>query len=320
MEDYRLIISYEQYQKKIMAQIEEGQSILKSNVTSDDELKVFVNKVNIWKKSTSDKIYLLFVNTDNEIANMFKTSEVKIKYVKWDRIDEKEIHFNTSEVFAEAHDNLRSSIESLSLMLKYSEVSDIIKHSVTLEDRSNITTEEKKDILLSKLYQINTGEYHDFKLLLGINGILLRYKEEEHQLANNLRKSKWVDLKSEYSNNIKIRITVEGVVYIERKQKFKGNNNYKSKKQKGDYESICKKIDDLMDRLKKMELKNDVGQEILFTEIEELKELYLKLNKKNWKQMVLGKLADLSIGKAVENDTIKFIYERLTGDELKLLS
>jgi hypothetical protein len=320
MEDYRLSIPFDQFEKALLNQIELGRNILKYHVGSENELKSWVKDINTWGRTTDKKIKTLFISVDNEIASMFYYSESKIEFNRWDRFEETNMTLTVRDIYRETYSYLEEKIRSLCDIIKYSPASDLIKYPDTdILNRINMKVEEKKDLILSKLYQLNTGEYHNFKLLLSINGVALKYKEEQHELALNLKKGKYIDLKNEYSDDIKVRITIDGVSYIEKKEKIKPRKN-NLKKSKDDYKSICDKIDDVISRLGKMELKNDVGQEILFTEIEELKGLYLKLNKKNWKQMVLGKLADLSIDKVVENETVKFIYERLTGDELKLLS
>ncbi|MCT4214977.1 hypothetical protein HZP46_05765 [Elizabethkingia anophelis] len=81
-----------------------------------------------------------------------------------------------------------------------------------------------------------------------------------------------------------------------------------------DKEEVSKKIDEIISQLTKL----GYGQEIIFEELEELKALYTTLNKKNWGQIVKGKLIDLSIGKFVENETISYIYEALTDHKLRL--
>ena len=53
------------------------------------------------------------------------------------------------------------------------------------------------------------------------------------------------------------------------------------------------------------------GQQIIFDELDELKE-HLNLGKKNWFQLLKGKLFDLSVSKALEETVVKEIYETLS--------
>lgn len=53
------------------------------------------------------------------------------------------------------------------------------------------------------------------------------------------------------------------------------------------------------------------GQQIIFDELDELKE-HLNLGKKNWFQLLKGKLFDLTVTKVLKKTVVKEIYERLT--------
>jgi len=62
----------------------------------------------------------------------------------------------------------------------------------------------------------------------------------------------------------------------------------------------------------------DIGNEIIYNELQELKDLYQKLSKKQWTQILVGKLIDLSIKGAVGNDFLNKIYKDLTGNTFHL--
>ena len=78
---------------------------------------------------------------------------------------------------------------------------------------------------------------------------------------------------------------------------------------------INKKIDEVLSKLQELQ----VGQEVIFNEIEELRGL-LSLDKKNWKQVLKGKLVDLGLGKILDTDTLEWIYKKLTDENLNLLN
>lgn len=54
------------------------------------------------------------------------------------------------------------------------------------------------------------------------------------------------------------------------------------------------------------------GQQIIFDELDELKE-HLNLGKKNWFQLLKGKLFDLTVSKALDEIIIKEVYEKLSN-------
>ena len=54
------------------------------------------------------------------------------------------------------------------------------------------------------------------------------------------------------------------------------------------------------------------GQQIIFDELDELKE-HLNLGKKNWFQLLKGKLFDLTVNKVLKETVIKEVYEELSA-------
>lgn len=78
---------------------------------------------------------------------------------------------------------------------------------------------------------------------------------------------------------------------------------------------IDNKLDQVLQHLEKLGL----GQEIIFNEIDELRN-HTDLKKKNWKQLLKGKLIDISIAKITDNKTIEWIYKTLTDENFQLLT
>ncbi|MFD2588769.1 hypothetical protein ACFSQJ_17720 [Croceitalea marina] len=79
------------------------------------------------------------------------------------------------------------------------------------------------------------------------------------------------------------------------------------------------KVFEKLDKLEGMLTKQGFGQEIIFNEIEELKELTKKLNKKNWGEVIKGKFVDLALGGILTKEAAIKAIEFLTGTELNLL-
>jgi hypothetical protein len=79
---------------------------------------------------------------------------------------------------------------------------------------------------------------------------------------------------------------------------------------KSQYVSVCGKLDELLARFEGSEK----AREALGNELKELKDLYFKVNKKNWKQAVKGKLLDLALAKLIENDTLSLLYHAITNE------
>ncbi|MGB8191730.1 MAG: hypothetical protein WCF67_07425, partial [Chitinophagaceae bacterium] len=67
------------------------------------------------------------------------------------------------------------------------------------------------------------------------------------------------------------------------------------------------KIDEVLESLQNLGL----GQQIIFEEIEELKQ-HLNLNKKTWTQLLKGKLIDLAVASIISKETASRIFDTIT--------
>jgi len=74
------------------------------------------------------------------------------------------------------------------------------------------------------------------------------------------------------------------------------------------------RIDKIIEELEALSL----GHEILYEELQDLKEQLSVLNKKNWFQLMKGKLIDASVTE-ISKEAIKFVYKGFTGHDFPLL-
>ena len=74
---------------------------------------------------------------------------------------------------------------------------------------------------------------------------------------------------------------------------------------------LNERIDKVLNELDKL----GMGQEILFEEIEKLKEKGKRISKKDLGLMLIGQLVSFGAGK-VDSETIKFVFENITGIDL----
>lgn len=89
----------------------------------------------------------------------------------------------------------------------------------------------------------------------------------------------------------------------------KVENDYYSK---NEIMNINSKLDEIL-------LKQELGNEIIFNEIDELKELILFLNKKNWGQIVKGKLGDLVLGGLLSSENATSIFKYVSENSPLLI-
>ena len=88
-------------------------------------------------------------------------------------------------------------------------------------------------------------------------------------------------------------------------------DDYFSKKEIKETED---RIDEIIEKLAYLSM----GQEIIYDELQDLKEQLNVLSKKNWIQLLKGKLIDLSVIKVAE-ESIKLIYKGITGEDILFL-
>lgn len=211
----------------------------------------------------------------------------------------------------ELKNKTESLLKNLRYYLKFLSASDAIIFPKTLElnDRNNFITEDKLNLILEKLYILYDTNYHSVSSILSANGITLNRHGEERELTKVLENRGLVNVIS--ARDIQAQLTIQGKMYIEDKQKSVKSNYEKINDNQTQFNDT---IDEILLRLERL----GFGQQIIFEEIEELKDLHTKLNKKNFGQVLKGKLVDLALSKAIENDTISYIYNKITDEVLRL--
>ena len=159
-----------------------------------------------------------------------------------------------------------------------------------------MTTKEKKAAILRFL---NTGKDGSVKL----NDIIKSYPEmtgnDISQVAESLQSQGYVKTNpTKYA--IFAKITAEGIEYIEN---LKSDNSIHydpdDKIDPSEQEILKEKLDELLERLMKLELGQQVIYDDLADEISDLKDLVGVLGKKDWKQMLKGKLVDAGLGNII---------------------
>ena len=265
----------------------------------------YIEKYNNWF-SLVDKTIKKHIFPDfSDLANYFDNYRYNIK-------DENSLNFYYSDKEFESINEyelytkyLKESKYTLRIVIDYLKISNLNENKLlNVKIRS---TEDKIDLLLEKLNFLFSDDYYSISTIFDLNSIVYRTKETE-EIAENLFKRKYITKHGgEYENTDFVKITVKGSAYIERK--------LKSKNKKVKDENLDKKLDEVLLRLQKL----GFGQEIIFNETEELRELQTKLSKKSWGQLLKGKLFDLALEKIIDTDTVKLIYEYLTNSDFKLI-
>lgn len=299
-----LKIEWEIFKNQMNSFGNKGEELSKISTRSIEETNNFVTEYKEWR----DKV-VNFLISSLDITNSYVQSFRIANSNKYN------LHGNQTSFdnFArEQKQDLKNDLLYIQYITKLLSVSDLIikPNQIDLSIREKYTSEDILELILDKLYELYDNNIYPILPILEGNGIILKKQREEFEYVKLLENFGYI-----ISNNIArqadAQLTVNGKIYVENKLK----------QSKPNYESICddkeiinSKIDDLMGKLEKL----GFGQEIIYNELEELKELYIHLNKKNWGELVKGKIIDLGLQQIINEDIMKLIYNSITNDVLRI--
>lgn len=302
----KLIITQEDFESKISNFIETGKSIQSKNhfQISHNEYIDLKKEGDYWMSQVKDFLKKSFDNENNIFLQGFLASK-PVSYII------QNIESDNSQNIRKYFEEINLKIRTLEYHIKLIKIADAIVNPEEeyILQRKKYSIQQKLDLILEKLYELGGDGYHFIDLILELNGIELSHRGEDREFANVLENQGYIDTIK--GREISVKINMNGKMYVEDKKSIKEEHYDKIS---SDFNEISKRIDDVINYLTKL----GFGQEIIFEELEELRELYTQLNKKNWGQLLKGKLMDLSLSKMVENDTISYIYNKITGNDLLL--
>lgn len=122
-----------------------------------------------------------------------------------------------------------------------------------------------------------------------------RNYENFHEFFNTYFFEPFIELLEWYFRESKIEQEKD---YFSREEIFKYKNNFEA------FETQLRKL--------------SLGHEIIFDEAEEIKELILGLNKKNWTEVIKGKFENLIIDGIISLEMAETLIKTITGEDLKL--
>lgn len=309
MDTIYLTIPFSEFKKKVGDLLAKADSLLSKRIDDTEQLTSFEEEISNWDSSTLELLKTSFNEVNNSYAHDFKYANSN-KYIIPGNGNsfQQPIH----KIVDEKKNDLRQKSLQLYGALQMVKISDkvLFPNREDLKLRQNYTINEKLELVLEKLYDVYDDNYYPIQEILVKNGVYLKRSSEERELSKILEDNGYIEILGGLGGYL-ARLTSRGAMYVEENRK-PIKEDYSSINQTS--EELNAKIDEIIETLKMQGL----GQEILFDELQELKDLYTKLNKKNWGQVLKGKLFDIGLAKLVENDTLKFIYENLTDNELLL--
>lgn len=205
---------------------------------------------------------------------------------------------------------LKDEINGLEYYLKILFISDVIIRAdeIDLEERQNLDTEGKLDLILSKLYDLyDDRKYHSIKWILEGNGVNLNNHGEDWDYAKMLENRNLIDTIT--TKDTGARLTLEGKYAIEQARKAQVTDYSKISSSEEELKAL---IESVLKEVKKL----GIGQQIIFDEFDELRDDIPKLSKKSFGQLLKSKLYDLVTAKALDKAFASEIFKEFTNQVL----
>lgn len=115
----------------------------------------------------------------------------------------------------------------------------------------------------------------------------------------------------EHFNSYFFEPFIELIEWYFRESKIKQETDYFSREE-------ISQIENNFEILKSQITKLEFGQEIIFNEADEIKDLISGLNKKNWTEIIKGKFNDMILGKVISLETAELLMKTITGEDINL--
>jgi hypothetical protein len=302
----KLAINWETFSQQIDKYETEANAICEKEITikTEPEFEAIKADIKDWSIKGHEFLKKSFDEESNEFAETFHSA-------RENRINIGNQKKDFDRIKKETFEDFKAKRQTLVYFKRILSISDIIikPEIITLTIRSAFTTEETLELILEKLYDVYDDHYYSISMILAGNGIVQKKHGEDRELIKLLENNGYVNVM--HLRDASAQLTISGKLFVEEKRKVYKENYDDINKSSAE---INERVDAIIEKLTNL----GYGQEIIFEEIQELKELYTTLNKKNWGQIVKGKIVDLALAKLIENETLEYIYKTLTDHKLRL--
>ncbi|MGE0637496.1 MAG: abortive infection family protein [Bacteroidia bacterium] len=209
--DY-LIIDLDTFSSTINKLEKEPEKLLSIGIASKEELADLMKQNDTWKKSCGDFLRSSFNNERNHFQKNFKITEA----VEYDLSD---FAPNVAHSANRIKNEIREKQRWLNIIGILVKILDPVLNPdhPDLERRKDFTIQEKEDFLLSKLfdlYENGLDQHISVAFILQYNGVILKRKREEYDIANSLEFNGYVDV-PKYGSQCTAKITSLGIKVME---------------------------------------------------------------------------------------------------------
>lgn len=281
-----------------------GNELTKISPRNSDDTEKFISEYKSWRSEVVEYLTIAFDKSNSYVQSFRIANSNKYNFPGHQT--------NFENLLRENKQDLRNDLVYIEYFTKLISISDILTkpNEINISIRETYTSEEILEFILDKLYELYDDNIYPILPILEGNGIVLKKKREEYEYVKILESLGLV-----ISNNIgrqaDAQLTVNGKMHVENKRKLT-KPNYNAIP--NDNEELSLKIDDLKLQLEKL----GFGQQVIFEELEDLKNYYTLLNKESWAQLFKGKLIDLGLSQVITGDIMKLMYETIVHDTLRI--
>lgn len=300
-----LKVSIEEFKNEILSLTEKGEALIQTykGKRQESDLLSLKEDKNSWKKEVI-----------TYVSNCFDPVNDRFQY----EMNSGNNTFNTGlkiETSKQVEMQLQLIKDLCRGLVYYSEMLAVYDAYTQPEDydaeaRKNLDTAEILELILSKLYDLKkVNSYHSIKDILVGNGVELEHGED-WEYGKQLESLSFIDAMNTRTFNAKLSLNDK--LHVEESRKT-SRTDY-SQISDSDKE-LHNKIDFIIEELKK----RGYADQIIFEEIEELREEIPVKDKKKFGQYVKGKIVDLVMSKAIDGAAGSEIFKEFTNQAFNLL-
>ena len=308
MEPLQLTKPWTEFKKELQAFMEEGKSLKDMPAQTQQDIAAMENAIDAWDQQVKLWLESSFNASRNRYMIAYHNAGANNFNIPNQNLTRDRQLFLLGG-------RIQTRTDTLFMLERVLSVSDAVisPETVNLMERAGFTIKQKQEFILRTLYTLYDDFYYPLPDILSGCGIVMKRSSESAEIATMLEDLGYVDQINGAGAAVQIRLTAAGAQMLEESAQ-PITESYDDIRYS--YEEMSAKLDEITEELKK----SNLGHEILFDELQDLKKLYLKLNKKNWGQLLKGKLVDVAIGKLVDNSTLALVYEAITHHKFNLLS
>ena len=216
MIDYsKLIIPFALFKENLSILIIQGRELLNTNIKTEEELNSLRTAKDKWKKEVVTILENSFEKKQNGFVVEFLNSAA---YSHYNIPGTKKSLQNLINDFKTS---LSVYVQYLGYNLRIIEVCDAItnKGDNIISQRKKFGTQEKLQLILEKLYELNDDSLYPLEMILIGNGVPLKKSTETRELAKILESNGYIESIGGLGSDVTASITASGCLFIENSRK-----------------------------------------------------------------------------------------------------